>query len=158
MPRIPCPACKSEVKYSRDAEPGTELKCPNCDEVFVPPELKEKGYDPNKDEVYRAEKPIDDPDAEMKNKKVAAATYHAARRAREQSQPRKTAWYEGPELWLLIFGIGALGGAPFGFWLARNWDKMGPGKFFWLMLGLCLVAIVMLSLAMSSWAWLRKNR
>jgi hypothetical protein len=164
MPKAACPACKTEVKYPRDAEPGTELTCPECEEVFVPPELKavakaKKAYDPEEDEdVYRAERPIADLDRERKAKRVAAATHHAARRARSESATRRKAWFEGPEVWLLIFAVGAGGGLPFGFWLARNWEQMGSAKFFWIMVGMVALFMVALGLGGSAWAWLRKNR
>jgi hypothetical protein len=165
MPKAPCPACKTEVKYPRDAEPGTELTCPECDEVFVPPELKvksrvkaQKAYDVEEEETYRAERPVDDPDREAKSRRVAAVAYHGARQERERNRPKRRGWFDGPEIWLAIFAAGAGGGLPFGIWLSRNWEQMGAAKVFWLMVGLCFIAVVALSLGMSTWAWLRKNK
>jgi hypothetical protein len=164
MPKAPCPACRTEVKYRRDAGPGTELTCPACDEVFVPPELRLKGaerYDPEADpDVYRAERAPDDPEREARGRRAMAAAHRAAaaERARERAGPRRKAWHQGPEVWLLIFAAGAGGGLPFGLWLARNWERMGATKFFWLVLALLAVMAAAVGLGMSSWAWLRRNR
>jgi hypothetical protein len=165
VPKTACPAYKTDVKYPRDAQPGTQVTCPECEEVFVPPKLRanparpgKKAYDPNEEETYEAERPVADPDAERKTKRVAAATYHAARSERRRTSSRKKRWLEGPELWLLICALGAGGGLPFGFWLANNWEQMGGAKFFWIIVALVFIAVVAVSLGMSSWAWLRKNR
>ena len=157
MPKATCPACKTEVKFSREAKVGTQLTCPECDEVFTPPELRQKGYDPEDEETYRAERPIADPDRERKAKRLAAATHHAAQLNRRRSASRKKAWFEGPEVWLLIFAVGAGGGLPFGLWLARNWQQMGAAKFFWVVVAMIAVFMVALGLGGSAWAWLRKR-
>src|SRR5438270_13357058 len=99
MPKAVCPACKTEVKYPREAGPGPELTCPECDEVFVPPELRavakgRKAYDPEEEETYRAERPIADPDRERKARLAAAASHHAARRARAEAAPKRRGWFD----------------------------------------------------------------
>jgi hypothetical protein len=38
------------LKIPRDARPGETLTCPDCDEQFVPPQLRPKGYDPAEEE------------------------------------------------------------------------------------------------------------
>ena len=167
MPYAACPACRTAWKYPRDATPGTQVTCPDCEEVLVPPQLREntakpgrKAYDPNEEEAYEAERPIADPDAEQKTRHAVAAVRRAAAEARSRPQtgPKLPWWFNGPEVWLLIFAIGAGGGVPFGFWLARNWEKLTGAKFFWLMLVLVAVMLAAVSLGMSSWAWLRKKR
>src|SRR5664279_5122278 len=103
MPKAACPACNSAVKYPRDAEAGTEVTCADCDEVFVPPELKVKGtskkkYSVDDEETYDAERPIADADKARKRKRVAAAVHHAREQAREEAKWHKTS---GPEVFLL---------------------------------------------------------
>jgi hypothetical protein len=164
MPYAACPACKTDVKYPRDAAPGTRVTCRECDEVFVPPKLREnparpgrKAYDPREEETYEAERPVADPDAERKTRRAVAVARAGRASERSRTRSRKKSWHEGPELWFLICALGAGGGLPFGFWLANNWEQMGGAKFFWLMVAMVFIAVVATSLGMGSWAWLRKN-
>jgi hypothetical protein len=165
MPYAACPACKTDVKYPRDAAPGTRVTCPDCDEVFVPPKLREntakpgrKAYDVNEEETYEAERPVADRDAEQKSRRAVAVARAGREFERSRTRSRKKRWFEGPELWLLICAAGTAGGLPFGFWLANNWEKMGGTKFFWVVVAMLVAATVAVSLGMSSWAWLRKNK
>jgi hypothetical protein len=167
MPYAACPACKTDVKYPRDAELGTEVTCPECDEVFVPPELKanaadpkRKPYDPHEEEGYRVERPVEDVDAKAKTRFAVAAARSGLEheRTRGERVHKVPGWFRGPEIWLLIFAIGTAGGIPFGFWLAKNWGHLGGIKLFWLAFVLLLIGGAALGLGMGSWAWLRKRR
>ncbi len=162
MPKATCPACKTEVKYPRDAEKGTTVTCPECEEVFTPPKLvkKEKKYDPKKEETYGVKKTKTDAHEKDKSEAAAAAMRGARERARQFYEPshHKRGWFEGPEIWLLIFAIGAGGGIPFGLWLARSWDKLGDIKMLWIIVAMVAVMMIALGLGGSAWAWLRKNR
>ena len=82
----------------------------------------------------------------------------ANQKQRQREAERQTMkWYEGPEVWFLIFAVGAGGGLPFGFWLARNWQKMSDTRLYWLFIALLAVAITAVGLGGSAWAWLRRN-
>lgn len=161
MPWAACPACRSDVKYPRDADVGSEVTCPECDEVFVPPKLrpkaKKKAYSVEDEEVYKVGRAADDPEREAKTRKVVAAGRAAVAEERWRNRRKPVSWFHGPEIWLLIFGVGAGGGLPFGIWLARNWERLGNAKLFWILVAMCFLAVIALSLGMSSWAWLRKR-
>ena len=45
------PDAPSEEDVQRFSD--VTVKCPECDEVFTPPKLKKKGYDPKKEETYK---------------------------------------------------------------------------------------------------------
>ena len=167
MPKATCPSCQTEVKYAKDAEPGSTVTCPECDEVFIPPKLKKKekkGYDPTKEETYGVKKTRSSTDATERDKAKHAADAVKGGMARERELDemsrgrRKKGWFEGPEVWLLILGTGALAGLPFGFWLARSWDTLGGVKMFFIVIVLVAVMMVAAGLAGSTWAWLRRNR
>jgi hypothetical protein len=166
MPTVLCPACKSAVKYSSGAEPGSTVTCAACDEVFTPPQLekkKAKAYDPTTDEdVYKMGKAVDDTEREERAQRadrIARSGVHAARREREQKKRhRKKTWFEGPEVWLLIAAVGLAAGLPFGLWLSRNWETMGVAKVFWLFVVLIAIGLAAIGLGGSAWAWLRRNR
>jgi hypothetical protein len=130
MPKAPCPACKSEVKYDKDAEIGSTVTCPECDEVFTPPKLKkkkkEKKYDPATDEdTYKVGRAPRDPDEKAKSQKVAAAVHHAARRAREETRPKRPQLFGGPEIVLLVFAVAFTVALPVGFVVAKRFPSTG---------------------------------
>jgi hypothetical protein len=119
MPKVTCPTCQSAVEYSKDAEPGSTVMCPVCQEVFTPPGLPKKGYDPATDEdVYVVgEATTDAPDRD-KARHAAEAKRGGKRRKREleemsrdRSEKRKD-WFEGPEVWLLILAALVAIGVP----------------------------------------------
>jgi hypothetical protein len=149
------------VTYSKNAEKNSTVTCPECDEVFTPPKLKKKtGYDPEKEETYKAGK-VDTADEMDKTRHAGAAMRGAQRRARElheMAKEQKRFWFDGPEIWLLIFALGAAGGLVFGLWLARSKDKLGDTKIFLIFAVLIAVMIAAIGLGGSAWAWLRKNR
>jgi hypothetical protein len=164
MPKATCPACKCEVKYSKDADIGSTVKCPECDEVFTPPKLKtkEKKYDPAKDEdTYKVGRATSNQDEKDKTRKASAAHRAAERQAREQEEmfkEHRRATFFGPEVWLIIFAIGAGAGLPFGLWLARSWDKLGDYRVLLIIVVLIAVMFAAAGAAGSAWAWLRQNR
>jgi uncharacterized Zn finger protein (UPF0148 family) len=163
MPKTPCPACKCDVPYPAVAELGSTVTCPECDEVFTPPKLKKKAkkYDPKKEETYKVGRANSDQDEKDKTRKAAAAMRGARQRERElkeMAQEQKRFWLDGPEIWLVIFAIGTLGGIPFGLWLARSWDKLGDTKIFLILVVMVAVMMAAVGLGGSAWAWLRKNR
>jgi hypothetical protein len=162
MPKATCPACQSEVKYAKDAKPGSTVKCPECDEVFTPPRLKKKGYDPKKEATYRVNRADTADDDEMDKTRYAGAAMRGARRKeremREMAREQRRFWFDGPEIWLVIFALGAAGGLPFGLWLARSWNKLGDTKVFLIIVVLVAVMMIAVGLGGSAWAWLRRNR
>lgn len=135
MPKVACPACKTDVKYPRDAEPGTEVTCPECEEAFVPPELRanranprERAYNPNEEEGYAADAPIADPDRARKKKHAAAARHHAREQRRREargggSDPRP--FFGGPEIVLLIVAAAFAVALPIGFAVAKRFPSIG---------------------------------
>src|SRR5262245_57186960 len=101
MPWAACPACQTDVKYSRDDDIGTEVTCPECDEVFVPPKLKpkpkkEKKYSVEDEDTYKADAAIDDADRERKTKRVAAAVHHAREQKKREMRSPKRPFFGGP--------------------------------------------------------------
>ncbi len=129
MPKTPCPACKSDVKYPNDAEIGTTVTCPECDEVFTPPKLKKKvkKYKPEDEETYEVGRATSDLDEKEKSRKVAAAVYQANRRAREDAKPKHQPLFGGPEVVLLVFaGISTVALAV-GFVVAKRAPNTGEG-------------------------------
>ena len=127
MPTAPCPACKSDVKYPKDAEVGTTVTCPECDEAFVPPKLvkKVKKYDPRKEDTYEVGRATSDLDEKEKSRKVAAAVYQANRRAREDAKPKYQPFFGGPEIVLLIFAAAFTLALPVGFVVAKRFPNTG---------------------------------
>lgn len=128
VPWTSCPVCNSDVKYPKDAEIGTEATCPDCDEVFVPPELRAKGkkqYSVADEDGYEAEKPTEDPYREQKKQRASAAMRQARRqRAEEAREPDRPFW-GGPEVFLLVIA-GAVGLAlPVGFFVAKRFPTQG---------------------------------
>jgi hypothetical protein len=151
------------VSYSKDADPGSTVTCPECDEVFTPPKLKKKGYDPAKDEdTYKVGKADTADQDEMDKTRHANAAMRGARakarQLQELAKSERRFWFDGPEIWLLILGLGLAGGLPFGLWLARSYDKLGDKKMFLIIAVMLAVAMVAVGLGGSAWAWLRKNR
>lgn len=63
-----CPACEGKVPVSKTARQNVPVKCPSCDEAFVPPWLRvrivdedeenNEPYDPMTAERYQMEKPV----------------------------------------------------------------------------------------------------
>lgn len=162
MPTATCPACKAEVKYKKSLAAGGTVTCPECDEEFTPPKLKKKAYNPEEDDdTYKVGRAESDADERDKTRRAGAALGAARRRERELKEmldERRGFWTSGPELWLLILGLGAGLGLPFGIWLARNWDKLGDQKVFWIVVALVLLMAVCAGLTGSTWAWVRRNR
>jgi hypothetical protein len=167
MPKAACPSCQTEVKYAKDAAPGSTVTCPECEEAFTPPKLKaqpKKAYDPTTDEdtlnVTRTSS--NDATARDRAAKVKAAVRGAARREQElyggRARERRKGWLEGPEVWLLILAAGAVAGLPFGFWLARSWNTLGDTRIFIIIAVLLAVMAMATGAAGSAWAWLRRNR
>lgn len=162
MPTATCPACTAEVKYRKGLAVGDTVTCPECDEQFTPPKLKKKAYNPEEDDdTYKVGRAESDADERDKTRRAGAALGAARRRERELKEmldERRGFWTSGPELWLLILGLGAGLGLPFGIWLARNWDKLGDQKVFWIVVALVLLMAVCAGLTGSTWAWVRRNR
>lgn len=172
MPKTNCPACRAPVPFSKRAEARSTVTCPECDEEFTPPQLRAKAlkkvvkaaevYDPEEDEdtykVGRPETAAADRDKSRHATAAARGAQEDAARLRELARENRRYWFDGPEVWLVIFAVGAGVGLPFGIWLARNWQSLGVAKVFWLVLLLLAVAAAAVGLGGSAWAWLRQNR
>jgi hypothetical protein len=158
MPWAECPACKTDVKYPRDSVPGTRVTCPDCDEVFVPPELRanparkgKKAYNPEEDEeVCRVERPIEDADRGRKAKRVAAAEHHGKRRAEEEAREPHRPFFGGPETVLLGLAVAFGVFLPLAFGLARRFpSKVETGAVVFIYAGVMLIFFVKLMRAKS---------
>lgn len=170
MPKTNCPACQAAVKLPKYAEIGSTVTCPECDEVFTPPQLQVKApkkvvkaaevYDPEEDEdTYKVGRAAADPESREKSRKVANYARAAANQERLNARRSdRLAWHEGPEIWLLILGVGLGGGLPFGFWLARNWEKVSNTRLYWVAVLLVAVFVTAVGLGGSAWAAVRRGR
>jgi hypothetical protein len=116
------------VKYPKGTKPGSTITCSACEEVFTPPELEKKGYDPERDEgAYTVEGPSADGPERDKARHAAEAVRGAARRKRELDEMSRSGrrekgknWFEGPEVWLLVLGLCAAVALPLIMWLLRR--------------------------------------
>lgn len=169
MPQATCPACRAAVPLPKYAEIGSTVTCPECDEVFTPPQLRvqapkkvvkaQAAYDPEEDEdTYKVGRAAADPESREKSRKVANYARAAAVRDKLDKRRDRLPWHEGPEIWLLILGVGLGGGLPFGFWLARNWDKVSNTRIYWVAVLLVAVLLVAVGLGGSAWAAVRRGR
>lgn len=130
MPKtVPCPVCRSDVKAPRDAEPGTVLTCPDCDERFTPPHLKKKGYDPEEEDAYDVGGDPDD-DVESveqveKRRKTKAIREAGRQHAQGYNRKLKPALFGPTDIVLLIIAIAAALGAGVGLVLAKKAPAIG---------------------------------
>jgi hypothetical protein len=104
MPKtVPCPTCRSDVKVPRDVEPGTELTCPGCAEVFVPKHLSMRDDDPDDDDApYDVRSAAADPDREAKKQKARAIMRQGRQTERERKRPAPKPIIGGAEMVLLF--------------------------------------------------------
>jgi hypothetical protein len=137
MPRtVACPTCRAEVKVSRDAEPGTELTCPECAEVFVPQQLKKKDYDPREEEGYAVGGVVKDRDRAEKRRKAKALVRHGRREnraaRRSSSSPGALGGMEGV---ILILAVVAGAALVLGYVVAKRAPR--PGEAALIIVGYC---------------------
>jgi hypothetical protein len=126
MPKtVPCPTCRTEVRLPRDAEPGDDLTCPNCDEVFVPPQLREKGYDPADEETYGIGEATRDVDRAKKKQRARALVRHGRQENEERWHNRGPGAIGGLEVMLLIFGAVSTVALVIGYVAAQRAPKAG---------------------------------
>jgi hypothetical protein len=138
MPKITCPACNTEVRYSKDVEPGDSVTCPECDEVFATPKPKKKvkKYNPLEEEAYAVERVTSDADEKEKSRKAAAVMRAAsAERRRKKTEPARPL-LGGPEIILLLFAAFATVGLGLGFVVAKRFPNTGES------IGIVLVYVV----------------
>ncbi|HJZ59604.1 MAG TPA: hypothetical protein VKE74_31960 [Gemmataceae bacterium] len=105
MPKtVPCPTCRTAVKLPRDAEPGTELTCPDCAEVFVPKHLKKKAHEPEDEETYEvgAVTGKDDPEQTAKKRRAKVLMRQGRQMERDRRQPVRKPFFGGFEVILLV--------------------------------------------------------
>jgi len=143
MPKTaPCPACRSKVKIPRDARAGDSLTCPDCDEVFTPPELRVKPRGLDDENAYevresREEEDLAEEEIERKLKKVRAirtAGHQYAERFKEKDKP-----LFGPmDVMLLVLTIAASLGAVVGFIAAKRAPHIGEG----VLIALCYCGVL----------------
>jgi len=164
MPKATCPACQTDVTFSKNAQPGDTVTCPECDEVFTPPQLKKKAkkYRVEDEETYKVHRAETKDRDEMDKTRYAGAAMRGARlkerTRKEMAAEQRYFWFDGPEIWLVIFAVGIGGGVPFGVWLARSWDTLGDKKVFLILAVMVAVLVAAFGLGGSMWAWLRKSR
>ena len=125
MPKtVPCPTCHVDVRVPRDAETGTELTCPECAEVFVPPHLRKgRAYDPEEEEGYAVGGVVKDRDRDQRRRK-AKAMVAQARNRREQHTSRPGA-FGGIEVVFLVFALVAAVAIPVGYTIAKRFPSTG---------------------------------
>jgi type IV secretory pathway TrbD component len=130
MPRIPCPACNTEVKYPKDVEPGDPVTCPECDEVFPTPKpkkKKQKKYNPLDEETYEVGRAASDADEKEKTRKAGAVMRAAlAERRRKKKAPPKPL-FGGAEIALLILAGVVTAALGLGFFAAKRFPSAGEG-------------------------------
>jgi len=138
MPKtVPCPTCQADVKLPRDAEPGTELTCPECHEVFVPPQLREKEYDPRDEEGYAVGGVLKDRDRAEKKRKAKALVRHGRRenRAARRSNSSSPGALGGMEGVILILAVVAGFALVLGYVVAKRAPKAGEAAL--IIVGYC---------------------
>jgi hypothetical protein len=125
MPKATCPSCKTEVKYAKGTKPGSAVTCPECEEVFTPPKLKKKDYDPATEDTYEVKRSKPNAADADKARHAAEAVKGAMKRQRELDEMsrgarRKGGWFDGPEVWLIPIGLCTVVAFALIVWLARR--------------------------------------
>lgn len=132
---INCPVCKTKLKLPRDAEPGTEVECPDCSEVFVPPSLKAKGYDPDEEEAYDVGKVQADPERKKKKAKARAIMRHGRQTLKDEKKGTRAPLIGGPEWVLLLIAFAGMIGGAVAFGIAKRAPDKVEGIL--IILGIC---------------------
>jgi hypothetical protein len=98
-----CPACEDRVPVPAGTRPNTPVRCPACDQAFVPPWLRvdvvddeDEPYDPKTAEAYSV-------------KQAAGKKMRAKVTAKSQVEEDDENWKPqrgGPEWILLLLGVG----------------------------------------------------
>src|SRR5262245_22189605 len=124
MPKtVPCPMCRADVKLPRDAEPDTELTCPECHEEFVLPQLRPRPYDPHEEEGYAVGGVVKDRDREQKRRKAKAMVAQA--RSRRERHTSKPGAFGGIEVVLLVIAAVCAVAFPVGYVIAKRFPSTG---------------------------------
>jgi uncharacterized Zn finger protein (UPF0148 family) len=132
MPKATCPACQSDVKFSKDAEPGDTVTCPECDEVFTPPQLKkkakkEKKYNPLDEETYEVGHATSNADEKEKTRKAGAVMRAAMAEQRRKKKAPPRPLFGGFEIVLLVFAVVVTAALGLGFVVAKRFPNTGEG-------------------------------
>ena len=117
---INCPVCKTKLKLPNDAEPGMEVECPDCSEVFVPPQLKVKGYDPEDEEAYDVGKVQKDPRKKEKKEKAKAIMRHGRQSLKDEKKQSRPPLIGGIEMVLLLIAFAGMVGGAAAFGIAKR--------------------------------------
>jgi hypothetical protein len=99
-----CPACEDRVAVPPGTRANSQVRCPSCDQLFVPPWLRvtvvededDEPYDPKTAEAYTVQK--------ARGKKVRAKV--TAKSQVEEDDENWKPRQSGPEWILLFLGIG----------------------------------------------------
>jgi len=122
---INCPVCKTKLKLPRNAEPGTEVECPDCSEVFVPPQLRAKGYDPEEEEGYDVGGVQEDPQQQAKKQKAKAMMRHGRQSLKDEKKQSRPPLIGGIEMVLLVIAFAGMVGGAVAFGIAKRFpDKV----------------------------------
>ena len=132
MPKAACPACRTDVKFSKDAEPGDAVTCPECDEVFTPPQLRKKArrqkkYSPLDEETYEVGRATSDADESEKTRKAGAVMRAARAEKRRNKSAPPPPLFGGVEIVLLVFAAVATAALAVGFVIAKRFPNTGEG-------------------------------
>lgn len=115
--------CHADVKVPRDAETGTELTCAECHEVFVPPHLQPRPYDPREEEGYAVGGVVRDRDRSEKRRKAKAMVAQA--RSRRERHTSKPGAFGGIEVVLLVIAGVCAVAFPVGYVIAKRFPSTG---------------------------------
>src|SRR5688572_20131837 len=132
MPKmVPCPVCQADVKVPRDAEPGDEVTCPECDEAFIPKHLRKKGYDPKQAAGYDVEDRDDDDEEthETREKRRKTKAIRAAGRELRRDERKSGArpFFGGIEVALILIALAVSSAGLLGFVVAKRFPTTGEG-------------------------------
>ena len=122
----------------KNAETGSTVMCPECDEVFTPPQLKAKApkkvvkaqaaYDPEEDEeTYKVGRATSDRDEQEKSRRATAAMRAARARERERARPEYRPFFGALEVAVLILAAVAAVAVGVGYVVAKRFPNTGEG-------------------------------
>ena len=142
-----CPACEDRVPVPSGTRANTKVRCPSCDQLFVPPWLRvtvleseddDELYDPQTAEAYSMRKAT--------GKKVRPRV-----KARSQMEEDDENWKpqrSGPEWILLVFGVGLGVVIPVAFLLGK-WALTNNVGIVTALVVICLIVVGLLVVGMA---------
>lgn len=142
-----CPACEDRVPVPPGTRANTKVRCPSCDQLFVPPWLRvtvldgeeeDEPYDPQTAEAYTVRK------AAGKKVRVKVTAKSQVEEDDENWKPQRS----GLEWILLVFGVGLAVVIPVAFLLGK-WALTNNIGVVTALVVICLVIVGLLVVGMS---------